>query len=51
MEALKMNPVEFKLFNMSEAEFKRLLFPKSMQWRLNRLAETLAELTFWWLPK
>lgn len=48
---MNLTPPDFKLFGMTEAELKRTLFPKSLQWRINRLIETLVDLAFWYKPK
>ena len=44
-------PPNFKLFGMDDAELKRTFAPKTLQWRLTKLAETMVDLAFWWRPK
>jgi hypothetical protein len=39
------------LGNEDWLEIKRNLAPKSLEWRLTRLAETMRDLWLWWIPK
>jgi len=33
---------------MNTPEFLRMMYPKSLQWRISRLQETLIDVIFWW---
>lgn len=33
------------------AEWLRILYPKTWQWRMVKLAETWRDLLFWWVKK